>query len=100
MTTAASVGGWVELLLLRRSLNRRIGRTGLPFPLAARLWAAAFIAAAVGWGVKVTWIEAHPLFRAVMILVPFGCVYLGLTIVFGVEEARRAVARIGAKLRR
>ena len=25
LTTAASIGGWVELLLLRRSLNRRIG---------------------------------------------------------------------------
>ena len=31
LTTAASIGGWVELLLLRRSLNQRIGHTGLPF---------------------------------------------------------------------
>ena len=30
LTTAASIAGWVELLLLRRSLNRRIGQTGLP----------------------------------------------------------------------
>ena len=100
LTAAASVGGWVELLLLRRSLNRRIGPTGLPFSLAARLWTAAFAAAAVGWGLKLTLIETHPLLRAVMILVPFGAVYLGLTIVLGVAEARRAVARVTGRLKK
>ena len=52
LTAAASLAGWVELLLLRRSLNRRIGETGLPFSLGLRLWSAAFGAAAVGWGIK------------------------------------------------
>ncbi|HYG80547.1 MAG TPA: murein biosynthesis integral membrane protein MurJ, partial [Pyrinomonadaceae bacterium] len=28
LTTAAGLGGWAEFLLLRRTLNRRIGRTG------------------------------------------------------------------------
>ena len=98
LTTAASIGGWVELLLLRRSLNRRIGPTGLPLTVAARLWIAAFTAAAAGWAVKMTLVEVHPFLRAVMILVPFGAVYLGLTILLGLEEARRAVARVRAKL--
>ena len=94
LTTAASIGGWVELLLLRRSLNRRIGKTGLPLALGVRLWSAAFIAAALGWAIKLTLPDAHPILRAALILLPFGVVYLGLTLAFGVGEARRLLARL------
>jgi putative peptidoglycan lipid II flippase len=97
LTTAASVAGWVELLLLRRSLNRRIGQTGLPVSLAVRLWSAAFVAAAVAWSIKLRLPEAHPILRAALILLPFGGVYLGLTVVLGVAEARRVLARVRRK---
>src|SRR5207244_8896537 len=30
LTASAGIAGWVEMRMLRRSLNRRIGRTGLP----------------------------------------------------------------------
>jgi len=46
LTASAGVAGWVEFTLLRRELNRRIGRTGLPGPLVTRLWLAAAVAAA------------------------------------------------------
>ncbi len=94
LTTAASIGGWVELLLLRRSLNQRIGSTGLPLALGLRLWSAAFAAAAVAWGIKLMLPAAHPILRAGLILVPFGVVYLGLTLALGVTEARRVFARL------
>ena len=94
LTIAASIAGWVELLLLRRSLNRRIGQTGLPLSFGVRLWSAAFAAAAVGWAIKLTVPAAHPILRAALILAPFGAVYLGLTIAFGVPEARRMLARV------
>jgi putative peptidoglycan lipid II flippase len=97
LTTAASIGGWVELLLLRRSLNRRIGHTGLPLSLGLRLWIAAFAAAAAAWMVKVSLPDMHPILRAAGILGPFGVVYLGLTFVLGVTEARRVLARIKTK---
>ncbi len=99
LTTAASIGGWAELLLLRRSLNRRIGQTGLPLSLGLRLWSAAFVAAAAAWSIKLTLPAAHPILRAVLILAPFGAVYLGLTVVFGVAEARQVFARLGYKIR-
>ena len=94
LTTAASIGGWVELVLLRRSLQPRIGQTGLPLSLGVRLWSAAFVAAAIAWAVKLALPPAHPILRAVLILLPFGAVYLGLTIAFGVDEARRVLARV------
>jgi putative peptidoglycan lipid II flippase len=94
LTAAASIAGWVELLLLRRSLNRRIGQTGLPFSLGVRLWGAALAAAGVAWSIKLTLHEGHPILRAALILLPFGAVYVGLTMAFGVSEARRLLARV------
>src|SRR4029077_6798045 len=31
LTASAGIAGWVEMLMLRRTLNARIGRTGLEF---------------------------------------------------------------------
>ena len=94
LTAAASVGGWVELLLLRRSLNARIGDTGVPLSLALRLWIAAFVAAAVCWAIKLALPALHPIVRAAIIFGPFGIVYLGATLALRVTEARRVVARL------
>ncbi len=50
LTGSAGVAGWVEFALLRRTLNRRIGSTGVPAALLARLWGSAALAAAGAWG--------------------------------------------------
>ena len=94
LTIAASIGGWVELLLLRRTLNRRIGHTGVPLGLGIRLWTAALLAAAAAWGIKLSLPEIHPIARAALILLPFGALYLGVTLALGVSEARRAYLRV------
>ena len=95
LTAAASLAGWVELILLRRRLNTRLGQTGIPLALSVRLWSAAAIAAAVAWGVKLTLPPLHPIANAVLVLGPFGAVYLGLTMVLGVmdEKIRRRIFR-------
>jgi putative peptidoglycan lipid II flippase len=41
LTASAGVAGWVEMLLLRRTLNARIGQTGLPASYVSTLWLAA-----------------------------------------------------------
>ena len=95
LTAAASLGGWVELILLRRRLNTRIGHTGIPVAVSVRLWTAAAVAAAVAWAVKLAMPPLHPIASAALILGAFGAVYLGLTMVFGVmdEKIRRRVFR-------
>src|ERR1044071_7839939 len=50
LTASAGVAGWVEFLLLRRGLDRRIGVTRLPAEFVARLWTPALAAAAAAWG--------------------------------------------------
>src|SRR5205085_10092295 len=52
LTASAGLAGWVEFVLLRRSLNRRIGWTGLPFSYVSKLWVSAGACAAAAWPIK------------------------------------------------
>ena len=86
LTASAGVAGWVEFTLLRLTLNRRIGRTGLPFTFVARLWIAAALAAAAGWAVKLALGHHFPKLAAVPILGAYGIVYFGATYLLAIEE--------------
>src|SRR4029079_8927429 len=68
LTASAGIAGWVEMLLLRFTLNARVGPTGLPVAYAAKLWTAAAGAAAVGWTIKVSLVAAHPIVLAIAVL--------------------------------
>jgi len=46
ITVASGLCGWIEFMLLRRSLNSRIGRSGLEFSFIVKLWLAAAAGAA------------------------------------------------------
>jgi putative peptidoglycan lipid II flippase len=93
LTAAASAGAWAEFLLLRRKLNGRIGRTGLPGPYVARLCGSAAAAAAAATAVRLTIGPLHPVLWAGLILAPFGLVYLGTTLLFRLPEASRIFRR-------
>jgi hypothetical protein len=75
-------------------MNLKIGRSEFPSSYFARLWAAAVIAAAVAWGVKVALPPLKPWISGVLILVPYGAVYLGCTAVMGIEQAGGLVRRM------
>ena len=94
LTASAGVAGWVEMLLLRSTLNARIGHTGLPLSSVAKLWGTAIAAASVAWGVKIALEPKDPLVMAVFVLGAYGVVYVGATIALAVPEAREAVARL------
>ncbi|CAN5508119.1 murein biosynthesis integral membrane protein MurJ [soil metagenome] len=99
LTASASVAAWIEFVLLRRSLNRRIGSTGLPFPYLLKLWFAAFIGAAAGWGCKFLLGPRHPIPLAVLVLGIYGVVFFVLTYAFGIPEARTVIGRALRKTR-
>jgi putative peptidoglycan lipid II flippase len=94
LTASAGMAGWVEFLLLRRGMNQKIGSSDFPTSYFARLWASAAIAAAVAWGIKLGLHPANPLIAAMLILVPYGLVYLGCTALFGIEQAGGLVRRL------
>src|ERR1700722_19313793 len=52
LTISAGISGWVEFLLLRHYLNRRIGKTGLPLGFSSTIWSIAAAAAGIAWGVR------------------------------------------------
>src|SRR5262249_19110552 len=93
LTASAGVAGWVELLLLRATLNSRIGHTGLSPSFVAQLWTAAAAGAALRWALKLALPFTHPLVAAAPILGPYGAVYLGATIGLGLPEARAVLQR-------
>jgi putative peptidoglycan lipid II flippase len=93
LTISAGVASWVEFTLLRRTLNGRIGRTGLPKDYLAKLWIAALGAAAVGWAIHHYFLHHSPILAAVLVLGPYGAVYFGATAALQLPEARSLFAR-------
>jgi putative peptidoglycan lipid II flippase len=94
LTVSAGLAGWVEFSLLRQSLNRRIGQTGVPLGLMARLWGSAVAAAIAAGVVKVALQAQHPLVVALFSLGIYGIAYFTITAELGVPESRRLLARI------
>ena len=93
LTASAGIAGWVEFTLLRRSLNQRIGRTGLPGGFVLELWLAAILAAAVGWGLKLLVSSWHPIPLAMVVLGAYGVTYFAVTFAFGIKESRNVISR-------
>jgi putative peptidoglycan lipid II flippase len=100
LTASAGIAGWVEMLLLRSTLNARIGRTGLPAAYVARLWAAAAAAAAVAWGVKLAMPISHPIVAAIAVLGPYGCIFFAVTYALRIQEASSTIRRLGSRFLR
>jgi putative peptidoglycan lipid II flippase len=94
LTASAGMAGWMEMLLLRRTLNARIGRTGLAADYVTRIWGAAIAGAAVAWVIKLTAADVQPVVKAVFVLTPYGLVYIAATWVFKVPETSSGLRRI------
>ena len=100
LTGSASIAAWIEFVLLRRSLNRRIGRTGLPLGYLGKLWLGAIVGAGVGWLIKVLVGPLHPVPLAILVLNAFGLTYFGITALLGVSEVHQLARRFLKVVRR
>jgi putative peptidoglycan lipid II flippase len=94
LTSSAGLAGWVEFVLLRNSLNKRIGRTGLSVPYSAKLWIAALLSAGVGWGLKMLVVAWHPIPLAIVVLGGYGVCYFAVGFLFGVSQAQTIIHRL------
>jgi putative peptidoglycan lipid II flippase len=94
LTISSSLAAWTEFMLLRRVLGRRIGKTGLPRALLARLWGGAAAATIAGAVVKLALEFQHPLVVALFSLGMYGIAYFAITAELGVPESRRLLGRI------
>ena len=94
LTIASGLAGWVEFLLLRKSLNKRIGRTGLTLSYTAKLWLGALLGVGVGWGLKMLVTGWHPIPLAIVVLGGYGTCYFAVTHLLGVPQAQTIIRRI------
>ena len=99
LTTAGAFGAWVEFMLLRRAIGRRVGAVRLPLRHSAILWGIAALAAAVGLAARRGVGDAGRFTVALAVLGAYGLVYLALTYAAGVPEAAALVGRITRRRR-
>jgi putative peptidoglycan lipid II flippase len=93
LTASAGIAGWIEFALLRRTLNRRIGPTGLQASFVIKLWVAALLAADVGWALKLLLPNLHPIPLAAVVLGCYGVAYFAVTFVLDITEARPVIGK-------
>jgi putative peptidoglycan lipid II flippase len=94
LTASAGIAGWVEMFLLRSTLNARIGRTGLPRRYGLQVWSAAVTGAAVAWAAKLTLPPMHPIFAASLILGSYSVTFFVVTWMLKIPEATTALRRL------
>jgi len=98
LTASAGIAGWVEMLMLRRTLNARIGHTGLPLDYIVKVWCSSIAGAAVAWLLKLVLPPMHPALHAALLLGPFGLVFIAVTFALRVPEASRTLTRLRRRL--
>lgn len=103
LAIASAVASWAEYLLLRRGVERRIGRFSIGGSYMFRVGISAAVAAAVALAVARFSEEISrlplgggmgPLAHAAVVGVAFGVVYLPMTALLGIGESRRLVRRL------
>jgi putative peptidoglycan lipid II flippase len=104
LTASAGIAGWLEFLLLRRGLQRRIGPIELPLSYQARLWGAAIVAgiAAVAFDrYLVARFIARVPFRYIaeagVVAGFYGVVYFAAAAAMGVPEVRSTLSRLSRR---
>jgi putative peptidoglycan lipid II flippase len=100
LTTAGAIGAWIEYLLLRSAIWRRVGPVGVPLRYSAALWGAAALAAAAGVGARLAAAGSGRFTAALIVFGAFGLAYVGATHLAGLPEAGAFIGRVVRRARR
>jgi putative peptidoglycan lipid II flippase len=100
LTAAGAAGAWIEYLLLRSAIRRRVGPVGVPVRYGASLWGAAALAAAAGFAARSAVADSGRFTSALVVFGAFGLVYIATTHVAGVPEAGALFSRVVRRVRR
>ncbi len=104
---------WLEARMLRRALVEKIGQVTMPGMV--KLWGAAIAAGLTALGIKVALArvlgpmprvaqewggsilappDLHPILLFLVVVLPFGAVYFGITDALGIPEAKSVLNRV------
>jgi putative peptidoglycan lipid II flippase len=98
LTLSSGLAAWIEFSLLRSSMNRRIGKTGLVFSETAKLAGIAIGAAALAFGAKLATGGWPPLIAGMIVLSVYGLMYFGTAAVLNVPEATKLIQSVRNRL--
>ena len=99
---AAACASWFEFVLLRYAMKRRIGALPPAPKFQLTVWGAALLAGAAGWLVGQFVIPRFfqidrgsfgMIMSALIVSGVFGVIYLGVTMLAGITEAKRLIGR-------
>lgn len=90
LTASAGIAGWVEFFLLRQSLNKIIGDTGLRLKYQITLWTSAIIPGIFSFLLSNAF-STHPILKAIIICGIYGVGYFILTYFFRIEDSKNLI---------
>jgi putative peptidoglycan lipid II flippase len=94
LTATAGLAGWIEFVLLKRALDRRIGRVPIGGTAIGRTWAAALVGVAPAFALHRLAPVRQPVIAGIVVLGSYGAAYLAAAQAFGLREAQRIVRRL------
>lgn len=100
LATGAALGAWLEWGMLRHALRARVGDVGAGVGPLARMFVAALLAAAAGYGLSQATPGLNALTTAAIVVAGFGVVYFAAARALGLEEARTLSSSALRRLRR
>lgn len=98
LTVAAGLAAWIEYSMLRRSLNKKIGQTGLSWLFRLKVFTAAIVSAGAGalvvrYVVNPNW-NIHIIFQALIAVTIYGVLYFGIGMALKVDQAKAFMQKI------
>lgn len=103
LTLASSLGGILELNLLRNKLTKIIGKVNIPFNYQLKLWISAGASSAVAFVTNKFIVEKFtfgPIMCAIFVFTCFGLFYFILTYILKIEESNLVINKIKKKFSR
>lgn len=86
LTFSAGIAGWLEFVLLRHAMNKRIGIVPSSGSRIARLWLVALACAGIAYAIKRLLPFHRPLLVGPCVLIPYGALYLAVTQWMGIAS--------------
>ncbi|HZC59193.1 MAG TPA: murein biosynthesis integral membrane protein MurJ [Chthoniobacterales bacterium] len=92
LPASAGVAGWLEFLLLRNALRKRVGQFSVPGILLCKLWGTALVSAAITYPLKL-WTTGHPAIAGIVVLPCYGILYIVAARCLRIPEADALLGR-------
>jgi putative peptidoglycan lipid II flippase len=90
LTLSGGLLGWLEFFLLKKGLEKKIGKTELAFAFQVKVWASAILSSMAALFCKLLLADkVHYILKSGIILGVYGVLYFVISALLGVEESQK-----------